>query len=64
MDEGNSEDEDDPELSRFGLVSSRRTPSRIILDACVWVQRGQLWPEVSAGMSPDDVYSLNFGITI
>ena len=64
MDEGDSADEDDPELSCFCLVYSRRTASRIILHARVWVQRGQFWIEASAGMSPDDVYSLNFGITI
>jgi len=64
MDEGDSADEDDPELPCLCLVSSRRTASRIILHACVWVQRGQPWTEASAGMSPDDAYSLNFGITI
>ena len=52
MDEGDCADEDDPELSCFCLVSSGKTASRIILHARVWMQRGQLWTEASAGMSP------------
>ena len=64
MDEGDSVDEDDPELLCFCLVSSEGILSRITLYARVWMQRGQLWTEASAGMPPNDAYSLNFGMII
>jgi len=52
MDEDGPVDEDDPELSCFCLVSLGENASRIILHTRVWMQRGQLWIEASAGMSP------------
>ena len=52
MGEGDPVDEDDPELSCLCLVSSEGILSHVILRARVWMQRGQLWTEASAGMSP------------
>jgi len=50
MDEGDSVDEDDPELSCFCLVSSGGSVSLIAFHVSVLMQRVLLLTEASAGM--------------
>ena len=50
MDEGDSVDEDDPELSFFCLVSSNGSVSLIAFHVRIPTQRVKLLTEASAGM--------------